>query len=285
MKGLTIELVGMTHLDHLPRVHHRGVVGKFTTGGNVVGNEDEAGLCFAFDRLQHVHDVRLSEHIQRRRRLIENHHIRHGNQGHRQGRALAHASAELEGVAVEKIHWHPNPMEDLLSRPAGGRQALRPPMGEQRFRHLVSDPDHWIQRIHGALRNPGQPDPPHLLPKLFFRERHHIQTIQPNASAVASHVSGQETQDGTRQRTLAAAALANDHHRPPPRQGQADPVHCLHRALACAEVQPQVINGEKAVCGHHTSRSLGLTTRSRANPNMVNPSPLTISSAAGSSTQ
>src|SRR5436309_1502484 len=162
MEGLAIELVGMTHLDQLTRVHHRGVVRKLTAGGNVVGDKNEAGLCFAFDCLQN---------------------------------------------------------------------------------------------------------------------------IQPNASAVAIHVSRQETQDGTRQRTLAAATLPNNYHRPPSRQGQADPVYCLHRTLACAEVQPQVINGEKAVSGHHTSRSLGLTTRSRAKPNMVNPSPLTISSTAGSSTQ
>src|SRR3972149_401726 len=170
----------------------------------------------------------------------------------------------------------------LAARPWARRgSAARSPPRAPGLGHLIPDADHGVQRVHRGLGNHGEADPPHLPAKALLREAHDVHAVQPDPPRVRAHVAGQEAQDGPGPGTLPAAALPHHHDRTPALQAEGDALHCLNRALARAEIQSEILDGEDAVLRHYISRSRGLKMRSRVKPSMVNPRPLSISSTAG----
>ncbi len=90
-------------LDELSCVHHADPIRVAGDHTEVVGDQDESGtgrLARGLQRLQHLG---LHRHVERRRRLVRDDHIRVVRHRDRDDDALAHAAGQLMGQVVDPL--------------------------------------------------------------------------------------------------------------------------------------------------------------------------------------
>ena len=87
-------------LDNPARVHDDDAIGELCDQAEVVCDEDDRRLRLALRGLQHLDDLRLDRHIERRRRLVCDEDAGIVRDRHRDHRALTHAARELVRVLV-----------------------------------------------------------------------------------------------------------------------------------------------------------------------------------------
>ena len=98
MLRLVEERVDVAQLDDAPRVHDDDAVGELGDQAEVVGDEDDRRVRLALGGLDHLHDLGLDRHVERRRRLVGDEHRRRVGDGHGDHPALPHATRELVRV-------------------------------------------------------------------------------------------------------------------------------------------------------------------------------------------
>src|SRR3990172_958690 len=106
---------GITDFHDLTGIHNRHALRQLAGGGNVVGYEQKAHIKIFLDAFEQVEDIGLGEDIQGGGGFVEDHEFWHGHQRHGDRHALAHSAAQLEGITVQKVDRHPNPLEHLSS--------------------------------------------------------------------------------------------------------------------------------------------------------------------------
>ena len=92
--------VDVAELDDLPGVHDDHAVGHLGDQPEIVRDQDRRGVRLVLCRLQHLEDLRLDGHVERRRRLVGDQQRRLIGDRHRDHRALPHAAGELVRVLV-----------------------------------------------------------------------------------------------------------------------------------------------------------------------------------------
>ncbi len=173
---------------------------------------------------------------------------------------LLHAPAQLVGVHVGDF-W---PQSDRLEQtadpvvhlPLGHLDAVVP----QRVRHLRPDSHHRIQRVHGPLRDHGDPGQPQLS-HLLFREGHQVEAVQPDLPRLDPARGLDHAKDGEGHRGLAGAGFPDKAQPLIGFEVEADVVRGLHRAQRRVVVHPQPLHPED-VWFHTALRSRGFAISS-----------------------
>ena len=112
MQGPSKIALGGGRLGDLARVHDHHAVGVAADDRHVVGHEDHGEPEASLELPDLGHQRALRDDVERRGRLVHDHELRREQQRHRDHRALAHAAAQLVGVALE--------VDRRRSRPAPG---------------------------------------------------------------------------------------------------------------------------------------------------------------------
>ena len=100
-RGVAEDRVHVAELDDLAGVHDDHAVGQLGDQAEVVRDQDRRGVRLVLRLLQHLEDLRLDRHVERRRRLVGDQHGRLVRDRHRDHRALAHAARELVRILVD----------------------------------------------------------------------------------------------------------------------------------------------------------------------------------------
>ncbi|MNS62631.1 hypothetical protein D3C72_957000 [compost metagenome] len=186
----------------LPQVHHRHPMTHPFHHRHIVRNEQERHSQFPLQIQQQIHDLRLDRHIQRRHRLIRNHHLRIQRQRPRNADTLALPARKLMRIAVDHFRHQPA----LFHQPAHpflGRLALGHPVDQQGFHDRITHRHARVQRCKRVLENELD-----MLPQRLHRataQRADVLAVELDRAALALH---QLQQRPTRCR-LAAARLTH----------------------------------------------------------------------------
>jgi hypothetical protein len=84
--------VHVRQLDDLARVHDDDPIGELGDQAEVVRDQDRRGVRLALRLLQHLEDLRLDRHVERRSRLVGDQQRGLVGNRHRDHRALPHAA-------------------------------------------------------------------------------------------------------------------------------------------------------------------------------------------------
>ena len=119
------------------------------------------------DVAHQVEDARLDRHVERRRRLVRDEHLRVAGERHRDHHALTHAAGELVRVLVDTRcgRGDAHEVEQLdrapVRRPSRHREVLLEHLGD-----LAADAERRVERRHRLLedeRDLAPADPADLL--------------------------------------------------------------------------------------------------------------------------
>jgi hypothetical protein len=159
---------------------NRHVVGQIARERDVVGDEHHRDAKVRLQPLEQVHDLGLDADVQRRRGLVQDHELRVQRQRHRDRHPLLHAAAELVRVALRHARRQADQVEQPLRLRVrlGGRDALEP----WPLRHLPTDPQDRVERVHRTLEHHRDPTPPHLAPEPLLGHVVHLLTAEPDRS-------------------------------------------------------------------------------------------------------
>jgi hypothetical protein len=152
MAGALEQLGRRPDLHDLPEVHDRHPAGQVTDHRQVMRDEDLRQLELRLQPAQQVDQRGLDRDVERRRRLVEDHHL-----GLRRKRAsdadtLLLAARELVRVAPQVIRGQADALEQLDHaranlRPA--RQAVQP----QGLCHRLTHGHPWVERSERVLED------------------------------------------------------------------------------------------------------------------------------------
>ena len=154
MLGVIEDLVQGPGLDDPAPVHHLDAVGDLGDHAEVVGDQDDRQVALAVELLEQAQDLRLDRHVERRRRLVGDQHLRLEREGHRDHRPLAHAARVLVRVVVHPPLGvgDPDGVEEL-DRPLAGALVGLVAVGADRLDDLPADPVDRVQRGHRVLED------------------------------------------------------------------------------------------------------------------------------------
>ena len=141
-------------LDDPARVHHGDVVGATGDDAEVVGDQHHRHESLALLLLQQIEDLRLHRDVERGRRLVGEQQLRAAREGNRDHDALAHATRELMRVLTHAARGFGN-ADGSQQRDRGlvGVVLRHVEMDPQRFRDLLADPHHGVERRHRVLED------------------------------------------------------------------------------------------------------------------------------------
>ena len=125
-----------------------------------------------------VQNLALHDHVECRRGLIQDHQRGLERKRQRDTYALPHAARELVGIGIDTIGLDVHHLEQMhrpITRRLPGLRAMR----DERVLDLLTDRDHGVQCIHGALENDRDLVPAELS-HLFDRDP---QQIRPSNTA------------------------------------------------------------------------------------------------------
>ena len=103
MVWVGVEVLQRAPLHEPPVVDHDDLVGHVRHHAEIVGDEEHRHVQLGLQVADELEDLRLDGHVQRRGRLVRDQQRRAAYQRHRDHRALAQPSRELEGVGVESL--------------------------------------------------------------------------------------------------------------------------------------------------------------------------------------
>ena len=93
----------LRRLDDPPRVHHVDPVGASGDDAHVVGDQQRGHAKARLEVIQQRQDLGLDRHVERRRRLVGDQHLRLARERDRDHHALAQPPRELVGIVVEPL--------------------------------------------------------------------------------------------------------------------------------------------------------------------------------------
>ena len=147
--------VHVTELDDLAGVHDDHAIGELGDQAEVVRDQDRGGVRLVLRLLQHLEDLSLDGHVERRRRLVGDQHGRLVRDRHRDHRALAHSTRELVRILVDPPLGIRDADElEQRHRPLLDRVVLDLRMvGLDRLADLEADLQDRVQRRHRILED------------------------------------------------------------------------------------------------------------------------------------
>ena len=89
------DLLGRSDFDRHARVKHHDLVANMGGKPQIMGDEDDRGAVAPGHFLHDLHDARLHDDVERRRRLVGNHQFGLSGERHGDKHALAHAAGQL----------------------------------------------------------------------------------------------------------------------------------------------------------------------------------------------
>ena len=242
-----------------------------------------------------VEDLSLDRHVEGGGRLVGDEELRTEGEGDRDHDPLAHAAAELVGVALEALTRVRDADElEHLDGPLLGGLVLDLFMGEDRLDELFADRDDRVERGHRVLEDHGDLAAAQV-PHLIVGQLDEVDAAEEDLAAgdPAGRLR-QETQQGQRGHALAAARLADDTERLVRRHIEAHAVDGMDEAGRGGELDPQVTDGEEGVAGRRGRRdeirddlghrlSRGSSASRRPSPRRLNPSTARMMAMPGKS--
>ena len=265
--------VGMARIGvdvlHRPALHepavidHHHLVGHVRHHPQIVGDEEHRHAELGLQIAHELEYLRLDGHVERGGRLVGDEQGGAAHQRHRDHRALAQPSRELEGVAVQRPGGtgKPDHAEHLArerARLGAGRGAVQP----HRLADLVPDRVQGRERGHRLLedhRDPAAADRPHRGAVGF--ERRDVDALRiPRIGPEADLAPGdprhrrQDPHHRLRDHRLPGSRLPHQRHRLAVRDAKRHPVdHAQHPLAVQADVHAQIGDFED-VAGHRGAR-------------------------------
>ena len=183
MPRRVIEPLDRPLLDDLARVHHRRPVAELRDHRQVVRHQDQREPEVAAQAVQELEDLRLHHHVERRRRLVGDQHLRVARERHRDRGALPHPAGELVRETRLARGWEPDRFEQLSrSRPrtCAGRSVVE----LERLDDLRADGAHRVECVHRTLKDDCHVDPA-VWPDRLLAAGEHVFALEPDASGNA----------------------------------------------------------------------------------------------------
>ena len=94
------QLKGLCLLHDLARIHDIHIVADFRHHTHVVGDEDDRGSLVLTEFLHQLQDLCFNGHVQRRGRLVGDHHLRAAHHSHADHNSLAQIAGQLMRIAL-----------------------------------------------------------------------------------------------------------------------------------------------------------------------------------------
>ena len=214
-------------LDLAPGVHDDDAVGDVRHHAEVVRDQHDRHPEPRPQVLHHVEHARLDGHVERRRRLVGDQHLRLAGDRHRDHHPLAHAARELVRVLAQRASGAGMPTSSSSST-ARVRAA---PLDIPRWRRSTSpiwppDGEHRVQRGHRLLEDHRDPPPAHAPAPSGRAGPRRPSRARPLTCARRP----QQAEQRHRGHALAAARLADDRQRAAVLDRERDVLDRLHRA-------------------------------------------------------
>ena len=109
MQGMMNDGIRLAHLHNVAQIHHRHPRRYVADDGNVVADEQDAGIVVFHQLQQHVDDVSTHGHIQHGHRLVRHDERWVQQHGPEDGDALQLAAGKLVRVAGDVVLRRPQP--------------------------------------------------------------------------------------------------------------------------------------------------------------------------------
>ena len=265
------ELGARPALDDLARVHDHDAVGDLQHGAEVVADEQDGEALLPLDAAQQAHDRPLHQHVEPRRRLVQQHEARPQQQRERQDHALPHAAGQLVRVGAHHAVGVQLDVGQHLADPgvpvAVGRGA--PAVRVHRVVELRGDAQHRVQRVHGRLEHRGDLAPAQPVHAALV-QLVQVGAVEPHGTAGVVGRRVQQPQHGVAERGLAAARLAEEPDELALLDAERDVPHGVRRR----QVPRPVVDGQVLYLDqrHHCSLRCGLLSAST--PKLTNVRPV-----------
>ena len=172
-----------------------------------MGDQDERLSRIAPDAADLLVHLVLHDHVEGRRGLIGDDQGRVQGEGHGDDGPLAHATAELMGVAADPFRFEADEFEKPLSAiPCFAVRARF--VRADGLNDLPPHADNRVQGIHCALGNKRDLAPAHL-PDLLGRHAEKVPAPKEDSPLGDLPVGGEDPENGPRYRRLAAARFSD----------------------------------------------------------------------------
>ena len=154
MFGVAEQLGRRRLLDDPSGVHDGDAVRRLRDDAEIVRDQEERQLELALHVAQEFQDLRLDGDVERRRRLVGDEQRRPARERHRDERALPEPAGELVRILVHASgrlgHAHG---AEQIDRTVPRLAPLRAPVDYERFRNLIPDREHRVERRHRFLEH------------------------------------------------------------------------------------------------------------------------------------
>ncbi len=149
-----IQFVGVQRFHHPPGIHHQHPVAEVPHHVQVVTDEDQPQIALADQFFQHVEHLTPHRHIQCRRRLVGDDHLRVGDDHHCDHDPLAHATGHLVGVQLVNPRRFANVhLGEHVQRAFSGFSFRDLVMRQISLGNLFAYLDHRVQRVFRVLHD------------------------------------------------------------------------------------------------------------------------------------
>ena len=137
--------VGRAELDHAAEIHHEDALADKSNDIQIVADKDESQIELPLQRTQQIEHLRLDRFIERRNRLVEDHHARPGRQRAGNIDPLLLPAGKLVRIArAKQVRIEAHPAEDVARNAARFRLFLA--LDKRAERHRVADRHARVQR-------------------------------------------------------------------------------------------------------------------------------------------
>ena len=152
MHGVFEDLLRGGQLHDPSQVHDRDAVRNVLHHGQVMGNEDVGQFQLFLEPHQQIENLGLDGHIQRRDRLVADHHLRVDQQGAGDPDPLPLAPRKLMGIAIHVLRAHVHRLQDVGNECTLIRLVDYPEMPERVGQRLINC-KRGVQGGIGVLKN------------------------------------------------------------------------------------------------------------------------------------
>src|SRR5580765_6589571 len=228
-------------LNHAARVHDDDLVRDVRNDSQIVGDQDHRRVELVLQPVDQLNDLRLDRHVECRRRLVRDQHVRVARECHRDHRALAHSARKLVWIVVDARLRIRN--ADLLQKVDCARARLflvGPLVHSNRLADLRPDGVHRVQRGHRILKDHRHLVAANVL-ELVLVHLEDVSTLVEHLPAEGRIAVSREAEQRHRRNTLPRAGLSHDAEHLAALQLEADTVDRVDHTVFRVELDLEVV--------------------------------------------
>src|SRR5581483_9932520 len=239
---------------HTTRIEDDHPVAQMTDDIEIVGDEQIAQRELTLKLLQEVENLRLHREIESARRLVEDDELGREHEGSCDRDALPLTPGKLSRVAILGIRRKMHPLEHR----ANSAPDVIAPRHVEGFQRLGERPPDLTNRVERAVRI-LEDDLDVAIEHAPFPERQvrDVGAVESNGSSLR----GRQAEDGSTDRRLPGAGLADEPDRLAPRNGEAHAVERLHDRTASPVADRHVVQLEQRTNPGHACTATISSTR------------------------